>query len=79
MARLYEYQSKKLLREGGVRVPAGDVAFSPAEARAIAERIGRPVVLKIQVWLTGPGGPGRHPVRRDAPGSRGQGRAGCSG
>ena len=58
MARLYEYQSKRLFKEGGIRVPEGDVAFSPAEARAIAEKIGRPVVLKIQVWLTGRAGLG---------------------
>ena len=58
MARLYEYQSKKLLREGGVRVPEGEVAYSAAEARDIARRIGRPVVLKIQVWLTGRAGMG---------------------
>ncbi len=53
MARLYEFQSKKLLKEGGIRVPEGDVASSPAEVRKIARRIGKPVVLKIQVWLTG--------------------------
>jgi len=53
LARLYEYQSKSLLREGGVTVPEGGVASTPAEARAIAERLGRPVVLKIQVWVTG--------------------------
>jgi succinyl-CoA synthetase beta subunit len=58
VARLYEYQSKKLLKEGGVRVPEGEVAFSVAEAREIARRIGRPVVLKIQVWLTGRAGLG---------------------
>jgi succinyl-CoA synthetase beta subunit len=58
VARLYEYQSKKLLREGGIRVPEGSVAFSPEEARAIAEGIGKPVVLKIQVWLTGRAGMG---------------------
>jgi succinyl-CoA synthetase beta subunit len=58
VARLYEYQSKKLLREGGIRVPEGSVAFSPEEARAIAARIGKPVVLKIQVWLTGRAGMG---------------------
>ncbi len=58
MARLYEYQSKNLLREGGVPVPEGDVAATPAEARAIAERLGRPVVLKIQVWVTGRAGLG---------------------
>ena len=53
MARLYEYQSKKLLKRWGIRVPEGDVAFSPEEVRKIAWRIGKPVVLKIQVWLTG--------------------------
>jgi len=58
VARLYEYQSKRLLREGGVRVPDGDTAASPAEARAVAERIGAPVVLKIQVWVTGRAGLG---------------------
>ena len=58
MARLYEYQSKKLLNEGGVRVPRGEVAFSAAEARAIARKIAKPVVLKIQVWLTGRAGLG---------------------
>ncbi len=58
MARLYEFQAKKLLREGGIRVPEGEVASSPAEVREIAQRIGKPVVLKIQVWLTGRAGLG---------------------
>jgi len=58
MARLFEYQSKKLLRAGGVRIPEGNVAFSAAEARTAAEKIGKPVVLKIQVWLTGRAGLG---------------------
>lgn len=53
MARLYEYQSKKLLKEGGIRIPDGDIASSPAEVREIAQRIGKPVVLKIQLWATG--------------------------
>jgi succinyl-CoA synthetase beta subunit len=58
VARLYEYQSKRLLKEGGIRVPEGEVAFSPSEAYQIAEKIGKPVVLKIQVWLTGRAGMG---------------------
>jgi len=53
VARLFEYQSKELLKQAGIRVPEGDVASSSAEVRAIAERIGRPVMLKIQVWVTG--------------------------
>lgn len=53
MARLFEYQSKKLLRKAGIRIPQGELAFTPEEARQIAFKIGKPVVLKIQVWLTG--------------------------
>ena len=53
MARLFEYQSKQLLKNGGVPVPEGGVAGTPEEAGEIAARLGRPVVLKIQVWITG--------------------------
>ena len=53
MARLYEYQGKQLLKEIGVPVPEGDVASTPQEARAIAERIGKPVAVKAQIWATG--------------------------
>lgn len=53
MARLYEYQSKRLLKEGGIPIPEGDVAFSASEVREIARRLGKPVVLKIQIWLKG--------------------------
>jgi len=58
VARLYEYQSKKLLSEAGIRVPDGGIAVSPEEAREIAQRLGKPVVLKIQVWVTGRAGLG---------------------
>jgi succinyl-CoA synthetase beta subunit len=53
VARLFEYQSKKLLKEAGIRVPEGAVASSPEEVGEIAQRVGQPVVLKIQVWVTG--------------------------
>jgi succinyl-CoA synthetase beta subunit len=53
MARLFEYQSKTLLKQVGIPIPEGRVASTPEEARQIAESIGRPVVLKIQVWVTG--------------------------
>lgn len=58
MARLYEYQSKKLLQESGLRIPAGGTAFSAEEAYKVADKIGKPVVLKIQVWVTGRAGLG---------------------
>ena len=58
MARLYEYQSKRLLKGAGIPVPRGGVARSPEEALRIAEEIGGPVVIKIQVWVTGRAGLG---------------------
>ena len=36
--KIHEYQGKAILREFGVPVPSGDVADTPAQARAIAER-----------------------------------------
>ncbi|MBI4469487.1 MAG: acetate--CoA ligase family protein [Acidobacteria bacterium] len=58
MARLYEYQGKELLAEAGIAVPSGGPARTADEARAIAERLARPVVLKAQVWGTGRAGAG---------------------
>jgi succinyl-CoA synthetase beta subunit len=58
MARLFEFQSKRLLAQGGIPIPEGAVASTPEEARKSAEKIGKPVVLKIQVWLTGRAGLG---------------------
>ena len=58
MARLYEFQSKKLLKEAGVRIPNGGPASTPQEARSIAEELGCPVVIKMQVWVTGRAGLG---------------------
>lgn len=53
MAKLYEYQGKKLLREAGIRIPEGGLASTPEEAREIAAALGRPVVIKMQAWVTG--------------------------
>ncbi len=53
--KLQEYQSKRIFGEFGIPVPVGDVATTPAEARAIAERIGGPVVVKSQVLVGGRG------------------------
>ena len=39
--------------EGGIRIPEGGVVSKPEEAFEIAQRIGKPVVLKIQLWATG--------------------------
>jgi succinyl-CoA synthetase beta subunit len=53
MARLYEYQGKDVLAKTGISVPQGKSAAGAAEARKIAESIGRPVVIKAQIWATG--------------------------
>ncbi len=43
-----EYRSKQILASVGIPVPQGELATNIGEARAIAERIGYPVVLKAQ-------------------------------
>ena len=53
--KIHEYQAKQILAKYGVRVPRGDVADTPAQARAIAERIGPRVVLKAQIHAGGRG------------------------
>ena len=53
MVRLFEYQGKKLLKSSGIPVPDGDVAQTPAEVRSLAEKIGKPVAIKAQIWATG--------------------------
>ncbi len=58
MARLFEYQSKEILKKVGIKIPEGGVARSVDEAVEIAERIGYPVVLKVQIWETGRTGKG---------------------
>ncbi|MBM4339729.1 MAG: succinyl-CoA synthetase subunit beta [Deltaproteobacteria bacterium] len=53
MARIYEYQGKEILKKVGIRVPTGKHAATPEEAKKIAQEIGRPVVIKAQIWATG--------------------------
>jgi len=53
--KLHEYQSKELLAKFGVPVAKGDVTSDPAEAKAIAERLGGRVVVKAQVLMGGRG------------------------
>ncbi|MBW2146333.1 MAG: acetate--CoA ligase family protein [Deltaproteobacteria bacterium] len=55
MARLYEHQGKQLLKEAGISIPDGGVAFTKEEAGAIAGKIGKSVALKVQIWAGGRG------------------------
>jgi succinyl-CoA synthetase beta subunit len=52
---LHEYQARAVLKAAGIPVPDGDVATTPAEAEAIARRVGGTVVIKAQVHTGGRG------------------------
>jgi succinyl-CoA synthetase beta subunit len=52
---LFEHQAKALFATHGVPVPRGEVARTPDEAAAIAERLGGTVVVKAQVKTGGRG------------------------
>src|SRR5256714_10165146 len=52
---LLEYQGKELFRRHGIPVSDGRLATTPTEARAAAEELGGPVVVKAQVLTGGRG------------------------
>jgi succinyl-CoA synthetase beta subunit len=52
---LHEFQGKELFRRHGIPVSEGRLATTPAEARAAAEELGGPVVVKAQVLIGGRG------------------------
>ena len=53
--KIHEYQAKGILRQHGVPVPRGRVAFSAEEAKAAAEELGGQVVVKAQIHAGGRG------------------------
>jgi succinyl-CoA synthetase beta subunit len=64
---LHEYQAREILARHGIPVPAGGVAGTSEEARAIAARLGGgPVVVKAQVHAGGRGKAGGVKLARDA-------------
>jgi len=52
---LYEYQGKQVFGRFGIPVSEGRLAKTPEEARAAAEELGGPVVVKAQVLTGGRG------------------------
>jgi succinyl-CoA synthetase beta subunit len=52
---LFEFQAKQLFQKHGVPVSLGEVATTPDEAQAIAERLGGVTVVKAQVKIGGRG------------------------
>jgi succinyl-CoA synthetase beta subunit len=64
--KLQEYRSKQILARFGVPIQAGETATTPQDARAAAEHIGLPVVVKAQVLVGGRGKAGGVKVARTA-------------
>src|SRR6059058_621495 len=64
--KIHEHQAKALLREFAVPVPRGDRATTPAEAKAVAARLGGRVVVKAQVHAGGRGKAGGIKLADDA-------------
>ena len=62
---VHEYQAKQILARYGVPVPDGEVASTPDDARAIADRLGGTVVIKAQVLVGGRGKAGGVKIARD--------------
>ena len=63
---LFEYQAKQLFEQYDVPVSLGQVATTPAEARAAAEAIGGVTVVKAQVKVGGRGKAGGVKVAKTA-------------
>ncbi len=64
---LYEYQGKQLFARFGIPVSEGRLATSPEEARAAADDLGGPVVVKAQVLTGGRGKAGGIKLAGDPP------------
>ncbi len=63
--KVHEYQAKQILVKFGVAIPRGEVAYSPEEARAVADRLGGgAVVVKAQIHAGGRGKGGGVKVAR---------------
>jgi succinyl-CoA synthetase beta subunit len=53
--KVHEYQAKAILAEYGIPVPKGEVALTPEEVAAIAQRMSGRVVVKAQIHAGGRG------------------------
>jgi len=53
--KLFEFEAKNILRKYGVATPKGNIASNSDEAGVIAREIGKPVVLKSQILVSGRG------------------------
>jgi succinyl-CoA synthetase beta subunit len=53
--KIHEYQAKQIFAKYGIPVQKGEVASTPEKVKEIAEKFGKPVVIKAQVLVGGRG------------------------
>ena len=53
--KIHEYQAKEIFLRYGIPVPPGEMATTPEQAKEIAQKIGKPVMIKSQVHVGGRG------------------------
>ncbi len=53
--KIHEYQAKEIFARFGIPIPKGDVTNSPEEARQLAVKYEKPVMVKAQVHVGGRG------------------------
>jgi len=63
--KIHEYQARELFQAYDIPVNFGEVARTPEEAKAIAEKIGKMVVVKAQVHVGGRGKAGGVKLAKD--------------
>ncbi len=53
--KIHEYQAKNILKSYGIPIPEGEIAETPDEARRIAKKMKRNVIIKAQIHAGGRG------------------------
>jgi len=65
--KIHEYQAKEIFRRFGVPTPRGEMVTTPEQARAVAQKLGTPVVVvKAQIHAGGRGKGGGVKLARSA-------------
>lgn len=53
--KIHEYQAKEIFAKAGIPIPLGEIATDAVQVRNLAEKFGKPVMIKAQVHVGGRG------------------------
>jgi succinyl-CoA synthetase beta subunit len=53
--KLFEFEAKDILRKYGIATPSGNIVTNSNQAETVAKEIGKPVVIKSQILVSGRG------------------------